>query len=207
VRSAGVIVRTFIAMGDSFTSGSDPDVEPWADEVARVLSVAHYQNLARPGSRSEEIVAEQLPPALAAQPDLVSLVCGANDVITTTRPDLRGFALHFDYALRQLRSELPEAALFTATYPDVSVHSALRPRSRERIGNGLRALNEAIRRAAYLNGVVCLDYAEKPQRSQRDLFTDDGFHPSPTGHRKVAQAFGRALREHGVELDLEEAEA
>ncbi|HYY20728.1 MAG TPA: SGNH/GDSL hydrolase family protein [Thermoleophilaceae bacterium] len=199
-------VRRFVAMGDSFTAGTEPGGPRWPDDVARLLDGSEYVNLARARARSDEVVAEQLPRALALRPDLVSLICGANDVLLTTRPDLDGFAATFSDALALLRGELPAAHLVTATYPEVSAHFPLRPRSRRRVARGMSRVNRAIREAAQRHGAVCLDFADHPERGERANFAEDGFHPSPNGHRKAAAAFVLALREQlGVHLAPEEA--
>jgi lysophospholipase L1-like esterase len=197
---SGSPVRRFAALGDSFTAGTQPGSPRWPDEVARLFPGCRYVNLARPRVRSEEVAAEQLPRAIALGPDLVSVICGANDVILTTRPDVAAFAETFSGMLARLRAELPGAALATATYPDVSLHFPLRPRSRQRVARGLRELNEAIRLAARRYGAACLEFAEHPDRGERENFADDGFHPSPDGHRKAAREFALGLRHHfGIE--------
>lgn len=197
-------VRCFVALGDSFTAGTQPGAPRWPDEVARALAARRYVNLARAGVRSDEVAREQLPRALALRPDLVSVICGANDVISTTRPELAAFADTFSRMLGELRSELPHALLVTATYPEVLLHSPLRPRSRTRVARGLRHVNEAMRAAADEHGAVCLDFAGHPERAERANFADDGFHPSPAGHLKAARAFARGLRDH---LEIEPREA
>jgi lysophospholipase L1-like esterase len=197
---SGPGVRCFAALGDSFTAGTHPGTPRWADEVARALPGCRYANLARPGVRSGEVAAEQLPLAIALRPDLVSLICGANDVILTTRPDVAAFAETFSGMLARLRAELPGAALATATYPDVSLHFPLRPRSRERVARGLREVNDVIRAAARRHDAACLEFAGHPEQGERQNFADDGFHPSPDGHRKAARAFALGLRQHfGIE--------
>lgn len=199
-------IECFVAMGDSFTAGTEPGARRWPDEIASSLPGCRHVNLARAGARSEEVAAEQLEPALALGPDLVSLICGANDVLRTTRPDLDAFAATFSSMLGTLRSELPGVHLVTATYPDVSRSLPLRPRSRERVTLGLRRLNEEIRAAASARTAVCLEFAGHPARRERENFAGDGFHPSPTGHRHAARAFALGLREQlGLKLDLQEA--
>jgi lysophospholipase L1-like esterase len=191
-------------MGDSFTTGIDLEVEPWSDELAGWLPGARYVSLARPGSRSEEVKAEQLSPALLERPDLVSVICGGNDVITTTRPDLDAFARTFDELLGALRAGLPEATVFTATYPHVAAEG-LGPRTRRRIADGLDAVNDEVRSAARRHGVTCFDLAAHPERGNPELFAPDGFHPSPTGHRKAARVFAGGLREDiGIPLEPQE---
>jgi lysophospholipase L1-like esterase len=201
-----VSVHCFVAMGDSFTAGTGPGSPRWADQVARSLPGCRYANLAQAGVPSEQVAREQLPRALAMRPDLVSLICGANDVILTTRPNVEAFAATFSGMLEALRAELPDAAIVTATYPHVSHFLQLRPRSRLRVARGMNELNEAIHSLAQRHEAVCLDFAAHPGRGERANYAADGFHPSPAGHREAAHTFALALRNHlGIDLELQEA--
>ena len=91
--------RRYVALGDSFTEGIG-DPEPgspgghrgWADRVAEVLSQQvddfAYANLAVRGKLIAQIVADQVEPALALKPDLITFSAGGNDVIRPgTDPD------------------------------------------------------------------------------------------------------------------------
>jgi len=197
-------VRCFVAMGDSFTAPS-PDGEPcWAEELARAMPDCRYVNVARAGARATDVAAAQLPAAVELEPDLVSLICGANDVLLTTRPDIDAFSGGFESMLAILRAELPRATLVTATYPEVWSEFPLRPRSRSRVARGIAGVNAAVRRTARRHGAICLELAAHPARGEAENFAADGFHPSTAGHRKAARAFALALRGH-TRIDLQEA--
>jgi lysophospholipase L1-like esterase len=122
-------VTSYVAMGDSFTAGLEPGQTRWADELARELD-ARYVNLASVGATSELVELEQLERALELEPDVVTLVCGANDVLFDTRPDPEAYAARLSRMFTRLRQELPNAQIVTATYPDISRFLKLRPRTR-----------------------------------------------------------------------------
>src|SRR5688500_13573076 len=94
----------------------------------------------------------------------------------------------------RLRREAPAAEVVTATYPDISRFLDLRPRTRARVEKGMRRFNAACRMVAEAHGVDLLEGFDSPEARQRDTYADDGFHPSPEGHRRAAAAFLRALR-------------
>lgn len=86
--------RTFsryVALGDSFTEGvgdelPDGTVRGWADFVALGLQASAdepigYANLAIRGRKLGPIIAEQLEPALALEPDLMTFNGGGNDIL------------------------------------------------------------------------------------------------------------------------------
>ena len=77
-------------------------------------------NLAAVGATSEQVEQDQLERALELQPDVVTLVCGANDVLFNTRPDPEAYAARLSRMFARLRRELPQVQIVTATYPDIS---------------------------------------------------------------------------------------
>ena len=188
-------MTVYVALGDSFTAGLDPDQPRWPDELARSLGPdVRYENLAVVGATSAEVERNQLERALALDPDLITLVCGANDVLESTRPDEHEYAQRLSRMFQRLRQGAPRAEIMTATYPDLSRFLELRPRSRARVEKGMKRFNEAARTVAQRHGVALLEGFDHPAAEQRATFADDGFHPSPEGHRRAAAEFLRMLR-------------
>jgi lysophospholipase L1-like esterase len=113
----------YVAIGDSFTEGiGDPvptvpgEHRGWADRVAEVLSSGTedfaYANLAVRGKLIQQIIDEQLEPALALRPDLITISAGGNDVIRPgTDPD--EIAARFEYAIERLSRDHATIVLFT----------------------------------------------------------------------------------------------
>jgi lysophospholipase L1-like esterase len=189
------MTTTYVAMGDSFTAGVTEDAPRWADEVAHALGPdTRYENLAWKGATSEDVERQQVERALQLQPDLVTLVCGANDVLLSTRPDPTEYAERLSRMFERLRREAPKAEILTATYPDISQFLDLRPRSRARVEKGMLLFNQACRTVARHHDVALLDGFDHPAAGDRDTYGDDGFHPSEEGHRHAAMEFLRALR-------------
>jgi lysophospholipase L1-like esterase len=189
-------ISTYVALGDSFTAGLDDQDGRWADEVARALGPdVSYTNLATVGATSAEVEERQLPEALALEPDVVSLVCGANDVLLSVRPNVDEYARRLARMFERLGREAPDAVVVTATYPDLSRFLDLRPRSRARVEKGMRRFNEACRTVAASHDVILLEGFDHPATDRRDSFAADGFHPSEEGHQHAADEFLAVLRE------------
>jgi lysophospholipase L1-like esterase len=194
-------VDSYVALGDSFTSGTDPHEPRWADEVARALGVSvRYANLAEVGATSAAVEQRQLEAALCLRPGLISLICGANDVLESVRPDPERFHDRLVRMLDRIRTEAPEAAVVTATYPDLSRFLELRERTSERVRRGVGGFNEVVRRVAAEHGALLLEWSEHPGTGERGNFARDGFHPSPDGHRRAAAEIVAVLKER---LDIE----
>lgn len=188
--------RRFVAIGDSLTEGKG-DVYPdgrlrgFADQLAHALRSLEvgvvYANLARPSVRAHEVLADQVPQAVAFEPDLITAICGVNDVIAVRFP-AEAVALRIDAMLARLRAGAPSATIATATLPDLCHLSTV-----ARLwGSRVVALNAATRAAAARHGVVLVDLERAAPMGRVDLALDR-VHPSPLGHRRVARAFAAAL--------------
>jgi lysophospholipase L1-like esterase len=203
------VVSSFVALGDSFTAGRDSiDAERWADLLAagmrRVNPVLRYANLAVDGATSAEVLDEQVGPALALEPDFATIVCGANDVLLATRPDVAGYAERFDQILRRLREGAPRAALVTATAPEGWQFMDLRPRTEARLVTATTELNDVTRATAARYDVLCLPVAGHPALRDPATFSADGLHPSTAGHQMVARETAEFLgRRLGIEFEME----
>lgn len=188
--------RRFVAIGDSFTEGIG-DPEPgspgghrgWADRVAEVLSQQvddfAYANMAVRGRLIGQIVAEQVEPAMALKPDLVTFCAGGNDVI---RPggDPDAVAAQFEAAVARLSSEGATVVIFTGI--DTRFTPVFRPlRGRIAIYNeNLRAI------ADRYDSIVADQWALKEIQDMR-FFDDDRLHMNSLGHHEVARMVLRAL--------------
>lgn len=204
----GRIVSTYAALGDSFTAGRESiEAERWADRLADWLRGANpaltYRNLAVDGATSAEVL-EQVPAAIDLRPDLVTVICGANDVLLTSRPDIEGYEQRFSEILERLRDAVPEAAILTATAPESWHFMELRPRTKARLVRALSDLNAVTRTVAARHRVPCLNVAGHPGLTDRANFSADGLHPSAQGHERATQEIALSLRAHfGIQGDFQ----
>jgi lysophospholipase L1-like esterase len=188
-------VRAFVALGDSFSGGTAQlRDEPWPALVAQALGPdVRFLNLAFERATSRDVEERQLPVALRAEPDLVSLICGANDVLESVRPDTQAYAARLSGILERLESRAPGVAVLMATYPPLSHLLPLRPRTRARVERGMREFNAAAREVARGHGALLLEWAEHTEGRSGANVGGDGFHPSPPGHRRAAEDALRGL--------------
>lgn len=186
----------FVAVGDSFTEGiGDPDPNApggnrgWADRVAEVLATQvddfAYANLAVRGKLIAQIVADQIEPAVALRPDLVSICAGGNDVI---RPgaDPDDIASQLDDAVSRLASTGAAILLFTG------IDTGFTPVFRAFRGK-VAIYNENVRAVAERHDCIVADqWALKTVQDPR-FFDDDRLHYNALGHHEVARMVLRAL--------------
>jgi lysophospholipase L1-like esterase len=195
----------YVALGDSFTEGvGDPDptrpngLRGWADRVAEVLASQprlgkagfSYANLAIRGRKLRPILDEQLEPAIAMAPDLVSIHAGANDVLRA-RVDLDALAAAYDEAVGRLTASGARVVMFTIFDPGQSgLYAALRGR--------MAIFNEHAREISDKHGTLLVDMWRMREGDPADYFDTDRLHLNAFGHQYIAFAVLEAL---GVEHD------
>lgn len=190
-------IRSYAALGDSFTAGTGcAPGECWADRLADRLAAAtpgfEYRNFAVEGATSEQVL-DQLAPALRVEPDLITVVCGANDVLFSVRPDAEAYGRRLSAIFRVLGEATPRARIMTATAPERWDFLELGPRTRRRLELGIVSFNEATREVAAEFCVPCMEVAGHSGLGEPANFVADGLHPSAHGHDQAAAGFGRLL--------------
>lgn len=185
----------YVAIGDSQTEGlwdGDESVGfvGFADRLAAMVDSHYpgllYANLAIRGKRIGDVIAEQLPRALAMRPDLITVCVGMNDV---TRP-----GRYFDRALADLdylHAQLVQsgATVVTTTFPDLA---EILPVGRLLAARVLR-MNDAITAAAARFGFRLVDLYNAESMQEPDTWSADRVHGSTKGHILFAAAAAEAL--------------
>lgn len=179
----------YVAMGDSFTEGVGDDlpngkVRGWADLVAFALAEANtepvaYANLAVRGKLLGPILADQLEPALALGPDLLSVCGGGNDIM---RPRVA-----ISYVV-DLLEQVVERAL--AQNVHVVMLAGANPSRHLPLGSLIQRrgdrLAEASRAAFVRPGVTFVDNWADTELEQRRYWSADKLHLNALGHTRVA---------------------
>ena len=188
--------RRMVSIGDSFTEGiGDPipgtvdEHRGWADRVAEVLAEQvddfAYANLAVRGKLIGQIIADQVEPALALSPDLITFSAGGNDVL---RPgsDPDAVAQRFEDAVARLCSQGATVVVFTG------IDTAFTPVFRG-IRGRVAIYNENIRAIADRYDCIVADQWALKEIQDMRFFDDDRLHMNALGHHEVARMVLRAL--------------
>jgi lysophospholipase L1-like esterase len=186
----------YVAIGDSFTEGvgdegADGGLRGWADRVAEGLADASgqpvaYANLAIRGRKLGPIVEEQLEPALALAPTLITYNGGGNDIMRR----------HVDMAAlmdltRQVVRRCRETGvrLIVLAGPD--------PTSRIPLGRVVHRRGEALTadivRLTDEFGLSFVDMWHDQEIRRPGYWGADRIHLNPAGHRRVARQVLAAL--------------
>ncbi|WP_347757056.1 SGNH/GDSL hydrolase family protein [Agrococcus sp. ProA11] len=189
-------IRSFVAVGDSFTEGvgdelPDGSVRGWADFVAAGLATAQgapvrYANLAIRGRKLAGILHGQLDAAIAMQPDAISINGGGNDIM---RPRV---------SIEHVAERLAEAAHRIA---DAGIRPILlsggNPSQVMPIGAVMQRRGDALARAVErrigdLDAPYVDNWADSELRGAR-FWSVDRLHLNAAGHAHVARNVLRAL--------------
>lgn len=180
----------YVALGDSFTEGvGDPDptrpngLRGWADRVAEQLARHHpefrYANLAIRGRKLPAILSEQIEPALALQPDLITIYAGGNDMLRP-KVDLDASVAAYGEAIGRLADTGAKLLVWTAFDAGSSgVFGSLRGR--------FALYNELVREVADRHGATIVDFWRFHEYRDWRYWDTDRLHMAPAGHQRMAQ--------------------
>jgi lysophospholipase L1-like esterase len=203
MRDTSPDIGSFVALGDSFTEGlGDPypdgqgllGYRGWADRFAERFAAERaglrYANLAVRGKLVREVVAEQVPAAVAMAPDLVSIAAGGNDLLRP-RADPDALAEAFGAAVADLRAVGSAVLVFTGFDPRAFPLVRL-------IRGKVAAYNMHLRAVADRHDCHLVDLWSMRVLDDPREWNPDRLHLSPDGHRRVAL---RACEVMGVDVD------
>ena len=183
------LVYTALGASDAVGIGAFPPTLGYVCLIAERLRGARpkveFHNLGINGAKADEFIAQELPDAVASNPDIVTLWTGENDLIAGRTPDQ--FAAHLDEILRRLRSET-HAQVFVADLVDISRAPLFRNFPDPDVTSArVAAFNQRIYAGVAAHGAVLVKISA--QSIDDSLFSIDGFHPSNKGHELLAQGF------------------
>lgn len=190
----------FAVIGDSLAEGLGESVpgyldSPWTDRVAdalrRHVPDLAFLNLGLRNLRAAEVREQQLEAALEFGPDLVSVVCGGNDMMA---PDWAPAAVEaeLDALVAPFRSRGADVFLFTIQ----DITKVFPPLAGSPLRERIHALNERTRAVAERHGAMVVDMACHPTHGDRESFSSDMLHASMRGHAVLASATITCLSAH-----------
>lgn len=201
--------RVYVAVGASETVGvgADDPRDAWPQVLHDAsLPEATLVNVGVPGATVQDALRSQLPRALAAGPDVVTVWLVVNDIVGGV--PVAAYESRLRRLVRALRRggrtevlvgnapavwRLPayRACLPGSDGREVPCLVPLVPAESE-VKATVAAFNGATRRVARSEGATLVDLSAR--RDLTGLTAADGFHPSTAGHREIAEAFGQGLR-------------
>jgi phosphatidylinositol alpha 1,6-mannosyltransferase len=201
-------IRRYAALGDSLSEGfSDWGRSERSIGFAYVLAGLlreqipdlEFTNLGMSGARVADVLRHQVDRASELTPDLLTLVVGANDLLSTPSEQFRR---DYNDLVGRLRSR-SSGLIAIANIPDFA--HLLPPQYvtyRIAIGNRTREFNRVIADTAAAYGVLLVDLAASPEVEDLRNLSGDGIHPNARGYRAMARIFAETLNGVGFDLRL-----
>lgn len=197
---ATAVYRRYVALGDSLTEGlgdnrfeKDRLFAGWADRFAVLLNEDAfasgedflYANLAVRSRNSAEILSDQVREALLLEPDLVTIMAGAND-LWRPRKSWDLVRAQFTEAVQVLKAAGVTVVIANCINP--VHHWSFR-------GGALRAkeLTRLIEDVAREQNVLVLDIYRSPTLRRLRVWSEDCVHFGARGHAHVANKAAKLL--------------
>jgi lysophospholipase L1-like esterase len=184
-----------VALGDSYTIGTGltDELQNFPSLLAGRLteeSGIHVAlvNLGVNGYTTTDLIREELPPARDLQPDLATVLIGANDVVQgSSETSYRTRLAQIYDALAGF--ELPATRVLAVSTPDFSALAGAAPFGTP---SDLRARIDAFNRIARSEAAARdfhfadISAISREDANGRDWLAADGLHPGPAQHRAIA---------------------
>ncbi len=188
--------KRFVAIGDSFTEGIGDEVEgialkSWVDHFVQLCeNDIEYANFAKRGLVTKEIQSQQLEKALTFNPDLVSLIAGANDVLKG-RWNHDAYKNDMEFMIDTLSKA--GADIIIANLPDFTVMLPFASEKKQVIKEQLLEANEVIHSLSREYKLHHVDFWNHHLVNDNTLWSKDLIHPNSKGYVKVAELIFSSL--------------
>jgi acyl-CoA thioesterase-1 len=179
---------TYVAIGASDTVGVGagvPETESWPAVLWRRLPPgSKLVNLGISGSLVRQARTQQVPVAVDAHPDLVTVWLSVNDYIA--RVPLDQYAADLDGLLAALRDGT-DAPILVGNVPDLGALPIAARLDLRDVDRWNTAIAEIV--ARHQATLVDLRGTWREVADHPDYISADGFHPSTSGYRRLADVF------------------
>ncbi|MGH9194776.1 MAG: SGNH/GDSL hydrolase family protein, partial [Acidimicrobiia bacterium] len=173
---------------------SDPENESWAAIINRRFPKGGtFLKLGVSGSTADQALAEQVPQAVEADADLITVWLAVNDLNQFIPPETYAATLH--EILTKLTAN--GARVFVGNLPDLSKVPVYTDVPKPLIDQRVGQYNRQIQKTASETGAVLVnlfDVYEEAGHKNGSLISSDGFHPSEAGYVVIADAYWTAIK-------------
>jgi len=199
----------YVALGDSFTEGIGDPVEGFAklgamDRLAAAFRQSspglQFTNLAKSGLFVSEIREQQLETALALEPDFVTLVAGANDLLKG-RFNAASWEQEFQILFHALSRS--GAVVVTGGVPNFPLLKTLKESHQVGMTRIITKANTIMQRQAEQYQIIFIDAWSMSSLSNQEDWSLDGVHLNSRGYYTFAQEMIQVLEQRlGMRLDV-----
>lgn len=181
----------YVAVGDSTGVGVGARDGGYVIRLFRFINSvkpdSKLTNLCFSGATTSDVIRDQLDSALKANPNLVTLAIGINDIGHGVSKDQ--FGRNYELILSMLRART-NARIVVANIPDISSAPRIPEFMRAEYQQQIVEFNGIVEGTAARHRVTVFDVFTLTQRELREhpeYFSHDGFHPSDLGYQLWAE--------------------
>lgn len=175
----------FVALGDSLTEGvgvSDYKSSfPYLTALKIPSKKVELINLARAGATSKDVLISQIPQAVSARPDLITILIGTNDIHNLVSQ--KEFENNFTQSVKALKKT--HARIFSLSLPYLGSDEIVLFPYNFLLNFRTNQFNNIIRKTAREFGVEFIDLYSLKKGT--DFYSADKFHPSEAGYKTWAE--------------------
>jgi lysophospholipase L1-like esterase len=192
---------SYVALGASDAWGigaENPAEQNWPVDLAKKLgNQTLLVNLGIPGITLHDALNAELPTALDAHPDLVTIWLAVDDLLANTPID--SYTQDLDFLLTRLQSSSPHVHIALANIPDLTLLPKFATRdenTKQFLRSQVTTYNASIEEVAQSHKVVLVDLYKQWELivNHPEYISSDGFHPSTLGYYQLAEIFYQALK-------------
>jgi acyl-CoA thioesterase I len=195
--ATGQIVYVALGASDAVGVGADqPATQGYVPQIFQHLPQgSHLINLGSSGIHLHEALTQELPIAVASNPQLITIWLVANDFVAGVAYD--SYMQDLNSMLQQLHSET-SARVVMANLPDLTLLPFFNrdsPQQKQNMQAAIQRWNTQIAVLAQQYDVVLVDLTTHNSQltAHPEYVSGDGFHPSPAGYTQLANFFWDAI--------------
>ena len=177
----------YVALGDSTGVGVGARNGGYVARIFKNIAGARpnskLTNLCMSGATAEDVLRGQLSRGIAADPNLVTLGIGINDI--GHGMGVEEFARNFEEIVSQLRQRT-QAVIVVTNIPDISSAPRIPEFVRPQYRQTMTAFNQRLEAIAARYEVTVFDVytiTRDQLPAHPEFFSSDGFHPSDAGYK------------------------
>ncbi len=190
--------QLYVAIGASDTFGigtDDPRTENWPADLTNLLgNDTRLVNLGIPDIHAHEALNAELPVALDAHPNLVTVWLAVNDL--ADQVPVSSYEQDLNHLVSSLRTSLPHARIAVANVPDLSYLPRFQNENHQLLEQQIQEYNTVIAKVVARNQVTLVDLYQLANQlaTHPEYISGDGFHPNELGYTLLAQVFYQVLQ-------------
>lgn len=183
---------TYVALGDSLTNGAGVTKHnesfPYliGEKIAGSDKKVILENASYPGAKTEDLIANLLEPAIALQPDVVTVLIGVNDIHNHITKEK--FEVNYRHILERL-TKGTSAKIYIINIPLIGSNTAILPPLNLYFEAETKKFNSIIKELATEYNLTYIDlYSPTKEMLRKDspYYSADSFHPSAVGYKEWA---------------------